>query len=186
MTGSVGPERIGREGNRSDLLDSCLLHCRRTARHPDMRATPHGNADHQIRLRLEPVAQGTVSERLRRPGDLVSASGASPGRKESAFGSHRNFRSGASPRPSSAACGSGDPRSHRPIAPRPSVQFPPHDIRATSHVEAPRAIVPSSHRPIVQPPPHDIRATSHVEAHAPSRRACHPPWERGSPDPPAT
>ncbi len=39
----------------------------------DMRATPHGNADHQIRMGHELVVQGTVTERHRRPGDHISA-----------------------------------------------------------------------------------------------------------------
>ena len=39
-----------------------------------MRATPHGNADHQIRQRQERVVQVTITERHRRPSDSILAS----------------------------------------------------------------------------------------------------------------
>jgi hypothetical protein len=72
---------------------SSRLERRHSTRHPDVRATAHGNADHQIRLRQEPVAQVTITERHRRPGDRPLRFRLFSGRKEPPFGSHRNFRS---------------------------------------------------------------------------------------------
>ncbi len=51
-------------------------------RPPHVRATAHGNADHQIRLRQDPVVQVTVTKRHRRPSDPDSAPDSPLGRRE--------------------------------------------------------------------------------------------------------